>query len=102
MLGGGRGAYMANGALAAAGFVPEAVRLHNEIESEKEALRSALRESGGIANPALRERADALSATVRRQHQACIGDSLKGGGMLTQAKPFDFEWECEQATKAAA
>ena len=93
--GAARGAYVANGALAAAGFVPESVRLRNEIEAEREALREALRAANGVVvSDQLRARAKALRESIRRQHRACVADAIKGGGMLPQAPPFDLEAEC--------
>ena len=96
-LGAAKGAYLANGTLAAANFAPESATLRTEIEREREALRAALRAARGVADDAMRARARALGETIRRQHQKCIADAMSGGGMLPQAPRFDLEDECRRA-----
>ena len=93
---GGAAAADLAGVLAANQLKPLSVELRLDVEAQRRAVLATLAATPRDArreSPALRAQAATLAVLVRRQHGACIADSLvygTGAGSL-QCAPFDLD-----------
>lgn len=106
---GGQAAAAMAGVLAANQLKPLSVELRLKVDAQRSALvaavaASTLRGPARRTCAALRAQAAALALLVRRQHGACVADSLAfgmGAGAL-QCAPFNFDAAVDAAEAAEA